>query len=49
MANQDLTELQDNVLDLEACSHKHKIKIIGIQEGVEEGTEFSRLIPELLG
>lgn len=40
------------MLDLEARSHRHNIKIVGIQEGEEEGkpTEFfSKLIPKLLG
>lgn len=46
------TQLHNKVLDLEARSRRHNIKIVGIQEGEEEGrpTEFvSRLIPKLLG
>ncbi|KAL1266063.1 hypothetical protein QQF64_004090 [Cirrhinus molitorella] len=45
-------QLRTKVLDLEARSRRHNIKIVGIQEGEEEGkpTEFvSRLIPQLLG
>ncbi len=45
-------QLQTKVLDLVARSRRHNIKIVGIQEGEEEGkpTEFiSRLIPKLLG
>ena len=46
------TELHTKVLDLEARSRRHKIKIVGIQEGEEEGRPtkyFSRLIPKPLG
>jgi len=46
------TKLHTKVLDLEARSRRHNIKIVGIQEGEEDGrpTEFvSRLIPKLLG
>lgn len=53
---EDLTryanQLQTKVLDLEARSRRHNIKIVGIKEGSEKGgpTDFvSRLIPELLG
>lgn len=53
---EDLTkyadQLQTKVLDLEARSRRHNIKIIGIKEDSEKGrpTDFvSRLIPELLG
>lgn len=45
-------QLHTKVLDLEARSWRNNIKIVGIQEGEEEGrpTEFvSRLIPKLLG
>lgn len=45
-------QLRAKVLDLEARSRRHNIKIVGIQEDEEEGkpTEFvSRLIPQLLG
>ncbi|XP_059812930.1 uncharacterized protein LOC132385137 [Hypanus sabinus] len=45
-------QLQAKVLDLEAHSQRHNIKIVGIQEGEDDGkpTEFvSRLIPKLLG
>lgn len=46
------SQLRAKVLDLEAQSRRHNIKIVGIQEDEEEGkpTEFvSRLIPQLLG
>ncbi len=46
------SQLRAKVLDLEARSRRHNIKIVGIQEGEEESkpTEFiSRLIPQLLG
>ncbi|MGL4992427.1 MAG: hypothetical protein ACRC57_14905, partial [Sarcina sp.] len=46
------SQLRAKVLDLEARSRRHNIKIVGIQEDEEEGkpTEFvSRLIPQLLG
>lgn len=46
------TQLHPEVQDLEARSRRHNIKIVGIQEGDEEGkpTEFvSRLIHKLLG
>lgn len=45
-------QLRAKVLDLEARSRRHNIKIVGIQEDEEDGkpTEFvSRLIPQLLG
>lgn len=45
-------QFQANILDLEACSCRHNIKIVGIQEGAEEGRPkdfVSRPIPELLG
>lgn len=45
-------QLWDKVMDLEARSRRHNIKIVGIQEDEEEGkpTDFvSRLIPQLLG
>ncbi|XP_072097787.1 uncharacterized protein [Mobula birostris] len=46
------SQLEAKVHDLEARSRRHNIKIVGIQEGEEDGkpTEFvSRLIPKLLG
>uniref|UniRef100_A0A087XKJ2 L1 transposable element RRM domain-containing protein n=1 Tax=Poecilia formosa TaxID=48698 RepID=A0A087XKJ2_POEFO len=46
------TKFQTKLLDLEARSRRHNIKIVGIKENSEEGrpTEFvSKLIPELLG
>lgn len=46
------SQLHDKVQDLEACSRRHHIKIVGIKEGEEGGkpTEFvSKLIPKLLG
>lgn len=53
---EDLTrhanQLQSKILDLEARSRRHNIKIIGIKEDSEKGrpTDFvSSLIPELLG
>lgn len=53
---EDLTEyanqLKTKLLDLEARSRRHNIKIIGVKEDSEQGrpTDFvSRLIPELLG
>lgn len=45
-------QLRAKVLDLEAWSRRHNIKIVGLQEDEEEAkpTEFvSRLIPQLLG
>lgn len=45
-------QLQTKVLDLEARSRKHNIKLVGIPEDEEEGrpTDFvSKLIPKLLG
>ncbi|CAM4631402.1 unnamed protein product [Leuciscus chuanchicus] len=52
---EDLTkyasQLQTKLLDLEARSRRHNIKIVGIKEDSEEGkpTDFvSKLIPELL-
>lgn len=50
LANQN-KQLQTKVLDLEARSRRHNIKIVGIPEGEEGGkpTEFvSQLIPKLL-
>lgn len=47
-----VTQQQTKLLDLEARSRRHNIKIVGIKENSEEGrpTEFvSKLIPELLG
>ncbi|CAL9693764.1 unnamed protein product [Knipowitschia caucasica] len=46
------SQLQNKLLDLEARSRRHNIKIVGIEEGTERGnpTDFvSRLIPELVG
>lgn len=51
LSTQHNSQLQTKVLDLEACSHGHNIKIVGIQEGKEDGkpTEsIFRLIPKLL-
>lgn len=45
-------QLQAEVLDLEARSSRHNIRIVGIGEGAEEGSPtgfVSRLFPELLG
>lgn len=45
-------QLQNKLLDLEARSRRHNIKIVGIEEGAEKGnpTDFvSKLIPELVG
>lgn len=47
-----VTQQQTKLLDLEARSRRHNIKIVGVKENSEEGrpTEFvSKLIPELLG
>lgn len=46
------TQLHTKVLDFEVRSRRHNIKIVGIQEGDEDGRpmEFvSKLIPKLLG